>query len=76
MGRARSTITEKRNAYRSLVGKPEGKRQLQRPTCRWANNIKFDLREIRGVGMDWIILAEDRDQQRVLMNTEMNLRFL
>jgi hypothetical protein len=49
---------ERRNAYRILVGKPEGKRQLGRPRHRWVDNIKMDLRE---VGWDWIDLAQDRD---------------
>jgi hypothetical protein len=46
MGRACSTKGEKRNAYRILVGKPEGKRPLRRPRRRWVNNIKKDLREV------------------------------
>jgi hypothetical protein len=65
---------EKRNAYRILVGKPEGKRQLGRPRRRWVDNIKMDLREIGWDGMDWIGLAEDRDQWRALVNTVMNLQ--
>jgi hypothetical protein len=52
---------EKRNAYRILVGKHEGKRPLGRPGHRWEDNIKMDLREIGWSGMDWIDLAEDRD---------------
>jgi hypothetical protein len=72
MDRAYSTNREKRNASRILVGKPEGKRPLGRPRCRWADNIKMDLREMGG--MDWIDLAQDRDQWRALVNTEMNLR--
>jgi hypothetical protein len=44
---------EKRNAYRILVGKPEGSRSLGRPRCRWADNIKMDLREIGCDGMGW-----------------------
>jgi hypothetical protein len=63
----------KRNAYRKLVGKSEGKRPLGRPRCRWVDNIKMDLREIKWVGMDWIDLAEDRDQWRALVNTVLNL---
>jgi hypothetical protein len=51
---------EKRNAYRILVGKPEGKRPLGRPRRRWADNIKLDLREIGWDGVDWIDLAQDR----------------
>jgi hypothetical protein len=65
---------EKRNACRIFVGKPEGKRPLERPRCRWVNNIKMNLREIRWNGMDWIDLAQDRDQWRALVNTVMNLR--
>jgi hypothetical protein len=65
---------EKRNAYRISVGKPEGKRPLERPRRRWMDNIKMDLREIEWGGMDWIILAEDRDQWRALVNTVMNLQ--
>jgi hypothetical protein len=45
---------EKRNAYRILVGKPEGKRPLRRPRRRCMNNIKIDLREIGLDGVDWI----------------------
>jgi hypothetical protein len=45
---------ENRNAYRTLVGKPEGKRSLGRPRCTWVDNIKMDLREIRWDGVDWI----------------------
>jgi hypothetical protein len=53
---------------------PEGNRSLGRPRRRWADNIKIDLREIGWDGMDWIDLAQDRDQWRVLVNTVMNLR--
>jgi hypothetical protein len=65
---------ETKNAYRILVGKPEGKRPLGRPRRRWVDNIKIDLRGIGGDGMDWIDLAQDRDQRRALVNTVMNLR--
>jgi hypothetical protein len=61
------------NACRILVGKPEGKKPLGTPRCRWVDNIKRDLREIGWGGMDWIDLAEDRDQWRALVNTVMNL---
>jgi hypothetical protein len=67
-------MREKRNAYRILVGKPEGKRPLGRPRRRWVVNIKMDLREVGWDGMDWIDLAQDRDQWRALVNTVMNLR--
>jgi hypothetical protein len=67
-------LREERNAYRILVGKPDGMRPLERPRHRWVNNIKMDLREIGWDGMDWIVLAQDRDQCRALVNTVMNLR--
>jgi hypothetical protein len=53
---------EKRNAYRILVGKPEVKTPLRRPRRRWVDNIKIGLRELGWGGVDWIDLAEDRDQ--------------
>jgi hypothetical protein len=65
---------EKRNAYMRLVGKPEGKRPLGRPRLRRLYNIKMDLREIGWDGMDWIDLAQDRNQWRALVNTIINLR--
>jgi hypothetical protein len=55
------------------VGNPEGKRPLGRPRRRWVDNIKVDLREIGWIGMDWIDLAQDRDQWRALVNAAMNL---
>jgi hypothetical protein len=64
----------KRNAYRILVGMPEGKRPLGRPKCRWVDNIKMDLREIGWDDIDWIDLAQNMDQWRALVNTVMNLR--
>jgi hypothetical protein len=64
----------KRNAYRIFVGKPEGKRPLGRPRRRWEDIIKIDLREIGWGGMDWIDLAQDRDQWRAFENTVMSLR--
>jgi hypothetical protein len=54
-------IGERRNVYRLLVGKPEGKRPLGRPRCRWVDNIKTDLVEIGRGGVDWIDLAQDRE---------------
>jgi hypothetical protein len=67
-------MRETRNACRILVGKPGGKGPLRRPRCRWVNNIKMDYREMGWDGMDWIDLAQDREQWRDLMNTVMNLR--
>jgi hypothetical protein len=65
---------ETRNAYRILVGKPEGKRPLGRPRRRWVDNIKMDRRDIGWNDVDWIELAQDRDQWIALVNTVMNLR--
>jgi hypothetical protein len=65
---------ETRNEYRILVGKLEVKRPLGRPKRRWMDNIKMDLTEIGWDGMDWIELAQDRDQCRTLVNTVMNFR--
>jgi hypothetical protein len=65
---------EKRNAYRILVGKPEGKRPLGRPRRRWVDTIKMDLREIGWAGVDWMDMAQDRDQWRALVNTVLNRR--
>jgi hypothetical protein len=69
MGGACSRYGEKRNAYRILVRKLEGKRPLGRPRRRWVDNIKIDLREIGWDGMDWIDLAQDRNQWRALVST-------
>jgi hypothetical protein len=74
MGRACSTNGEKRNVYRILAGKSEGKSPLGRPRRRWVDNIKIDLGEIGWDGVDWIDLAQDRDQWRAILNTVMNLR--
>jgi hypothetical protein len=64
---------EKRNAYRLLVGKPEGKRSLGRPRGRWVDNIKMDLLEIGWGNVDWIGLAQDRDKWRALVYAVMNI---
>jgi hypothetical protein len=74
MDRACSTNGEKSNAYSVLVGKPEGERPLGRPRHKWVDNIKMDHTEIGWGRMDWIDLAEDREQWRALVNTIMNLR--
>ena len=56
------------------MGKPEGKRPLERPRHRWEDNIKMDLQEVGCGGMDWIDLAQDRDRWRSVTNMVMNLR--
>jgi transcription termination factor 2 len=65
---------EKRNACRLLVGKPEGKRPLGRPRCRWVYNIRMDLGEVGWGDVDWIGLAQDRIRWRALVNSVLNLR--
>jgi hypothetical protein len=65
---------EGRGAYKVLVGRPEGKRPLERPRRRWEDNIKMNLREIGIDGANWIRLAQDRVRWRAFVNTVMNLR--
>jgi hypothetical protein len=55
-------VRARRGAYRVLVGRLEGKRLLGRPSCIMADNIKTDLKETGWEGMDWIVLAQDRDK--------------
>jgi hypothetical protein len=62
---------EKKNGHRLLVGKPEGKRLLGRPRCRWIDDIKMDLVEIGLSVVDWI---QTRYKRRALVNAVMNLR--
>jgi hypothetical protein len=65
---------EKRNTYRILVGKPEGKKPLGRPRRRWVDNIKIDRSEIGWDNMDWIDLVQDGDQWMAIANTVLKLR--
>jgi hypothetical protein len=67
-------MEETRNAYRLLVGKPEGKRPLGRPRRRWVDNIRMDLGEVGWCNVDWIGLAKDRNRWRALVNSVLNLR--
>jgi hypothetical protein len=67
---------EERNVYRVLMGKSEGKIPLGRPRHRWEDGIRMDLREIGWGSVDWILLAQDRDRWRALVNTVMNLQVL
>jgi hypothetical protein len=67
---------EERKLYKVLVGKPEGKRPLGRPRRRWENGIRIDLREIGWEDVEWVPLAQDRDQWRAVVNAVMNLRIL
>jgi hypothetical protein len=74
MGGACRTNGWERSAYRLLVGKPEGKRQLLRPRCRWVDNIRVDVGEVGWGNVDWIDLAQDRNRWRALVNSVLNLR--
>jgi len=60
--------------HRVLVGKPEGKRPLGRPTRRWEDNIKMDLQEVGGGRGDWMELAQDRGRWRALVGTVREFR--
>ena len=64
----------KEDVYRVLVGKPEGKRPLGIPRCRWEDSIKMDLQDVGCGGMDWIELAQNRDRWWAVVNVVMNLR--
>jgi hypothetical protein len=66
---------EKRNAYRLLVRRPEGKRPLGRRRRKWVDNIRMDLVEVGWGDVDWIGLAQDRDKWRALVNAVMNFGF-
>jgi hypothetical protein len=65
---------ENRNAYRLLVGKPEGKRPLGRPRRRWVDNIMMDLGEVGWSDADWIGLAQDKNRWRAVVNSVLNHR--
>jgi hypothetical protein len=72
MGRVCSTYGERREAYRDLVGNPEGRRQLERPRRRWENNTKMDLKEVAWRSIHWSDLALERDRWPALVNAVMN----
>jgi len=67
-------MSEEMGVYRVLMGKPEGRRPLGRPRCRWVDNIRMDLQEVGCGYVDWIGLAQDRDRWRTLVSAVMNLR--
>jgi hypothetical protein len=67
-------MSEGRDAYRILVGRPEGRRPLGRPRRRWEDNNKTDLEEVEWDCVIWIVMAQDRDSWRALVNAVMNLR--
>jgi hypothetical protein len=76
VGRACGTNGRGRNVYRVLVENLEAKSPLGRPRRRWYDGIKMDLTEIGWGGVEWIHLAQDRDQWRAVVNAVMNLRVL
>jgi hypothetical protein len=69
-------VGEGSDVYRVLVGKPEGKRPLEKPRRRWEDIIKMDLQEVGCGCIHWIEMAYDRDRWRALVNAVMNLRVL
>jgi hypothetical protein len=74
MGGACSSYGGGERRVKGFGGEPEGKRPLEKPRCRWEDNIKMDLQEVGCGGVDWIELAQDRDRWRALVNAVMNLR--
>ena len=66
-------IGERRSVYRNVVGNSEGKKPHGRPSRRWEDNIKMDLKEVGCGSIDCIVLAQDRDRWRALVNAVMNL---
>ena len=67
-------MEEWRGVHKVLVGKPDGKRPLGRPRCRWEDNIKMDLQEVGRGCRDWMELAQDKDMFWALVSTVMNSR--
>jgi hypothetical protein len=74
MGRTCSTHGSDEK-YKILVVKPEGKRPIGRPSRRWEDVIRMDLKKTGWKGLNWIHLSLDRNQWRALVNTVINLRF-
>jgi len=73
MGREYRRHWRDENAYKILVGKPEGKRPCRRHRHRWEGNIRMDLSERVWEGVDCMYLAQDRNQWQALVNTVMNI---
>ena len=67
-------VKSRRMRWAGHVGKPEGKRPLERPRCRWEDNIKMDVQEVGGGRGDWTELAQDRDRWRTLVGTVRDFR--
>jgi hypothetical protein len=66
-------MEEGTGVHKVLVEKPEGKRPLRTPRCRWENNIKMFFQEVGGGFGDWMELAQDRDRWRAFVSTVMNI---
>jgi hypothetical protein len=69
-------LGKERKEYNVLVGKPEGKKLVKRPRRRWEDGIRIDLKEFGWGDVQWILLAQDRDRRRAVVNPVMKLRFL
>ena len=69
-----ANMGDRERAYRVLVGRPEGKRQLGRSTCIWEDNGKVDLQEVGWGDINWVDVAQDRDRRLVLVKAIMSLR--
>jgi hypothetical protein len=67
-------MVEKRYSYRLLVGNPEKRRPLGRPRCRWVDNNRMYLVEVGWGDVDWMVLAQDKDRWRAVVNSVLNLR--
>jgi len=74
IGGAYSAFRERRSVYRVLVGKAAGKRPPGRTRCRWEENIKMDLQDVKWGGVDWVDVAQGRDRRRSLVNVVENIR--
>jgi hypothetical protein len=74
MGGDVARMGEMRNAYKVLVGKPEGKRPLRRPRHRWEDSTRLDLRQTGWGSVEWTHMAQARNRWRAPLNTVMNLR--
>jgi len=76
MGGLYSTYGREDRCIQGLCGKPEGKRRLGRPRCRWEDNIKMNLQKVGCRGLDSIDLAQDRERSQALLNAVMSIRVL
>jgi hypothetical protein len=73
MGRTCGAYGEERGVHRVLVGKPVGKKPLEKPRRRRDDNIKMDFQDVGGGRRDWMELSQDRDRWRAVLSTVKNL---